>query len=667
MKRSDLSIKKMLLFFMLSTFLAVPVLLPPVSGFSTSTSVSFPSTEFILPNVHTLGYSFSSQSVIDSSGTVHIIYTLKNSTGVYLDPTTYEVMYLCNQTGSWSTPVSIFTSDTIMTCSDIQVNSQNDLHVSINVDGTGNRYLFGASNGTWTDDPIGTLGGLSAPAVIAVDSSDQTQMVYTSTHPTFSSNLYIAYRNYSSVFTSIQNSTFIDDVYNTTENSSTFVSTIFSISNFTSFPELSSIHNPHIVLDNRTAHIIFEADWDKDGQFAEKVHDVFYTSYVLHNYTTSYDESVNFTEVIENSTYIYQVNSTYNISTTRGHFTDFVCLSASLINRSATFPNIVISPLGNLHVAWIQETNNSLWEIVYQTYGSLPLPPIFEGVPQVQQQFNITLITDLEDLTMAIDCPSSDEVLHFLIKGNRNSPTNITMEETSELLYIQNSSGNFCLEKISNSHKYIGDTSFYIHPSLHTAGITYLSTPFEESNDYFGDSQGDPLILRLIEQRGSDFGVHFSASALVEGKYISQKIKTIASTDNSTKDVSIVSIEDGRKSVLLFALQNAHNQSRDFNMNLEFQPNNLIQLSSSPEPDSPQYSITQMSPLENRTLEWEFLLGEGVNADLAVQFYSSEIFLGEFVFHVEIEIRFKVSITIFIFGGLLLIFSGLYWHYQKKF
>jgi hypothetical protein len=599
---------------------------------------------------------------------VHIIYTFENDTGVYLDPTTYEVMYLSNFSGGWSTPAIIFTSDKVSTCTDIQVDSQNDLHVSLNVEETGNRYLSGSSNGTWTNEPIGTLGGLSGPAAIAVDSSDRAQMIYHSTHPTFSNNLYIAYQNYSSILTSIQNSTFIDDVYNTTVNSSTFASTMFLTSNFTTFPDLTSIRNPRMSLDaNRTAHILFEADWDQDGQSAEKVHDVFYTSYVLYNHTTSYYESENFTDVIDSSNYTYQVNSTYNISTTRGHFSDFVCLSTSPMNSSASYPNIVISPLGNLHMAWIQETNESLREIVHQNYGPLPLPPIFEGVPQVQQQFIITMMTNLQDLIMAVDYPSLEEVLHFLIKGNRNYSANITMEEKSELLYFQNSSGNFCLEKITNGHKYIGDTSFYIHPSLHTAGITYLSTPFEESNDYFGDSQGDPFILRLVEQHGSDFGSQFSATALLEGKYISQKIKTIASTDNSTEEISIVSIEDARKSVLRFALQNTHNQSRDFNMNLEFQPSNLIQLSSSPEPDSPQYSITQMSPLENRTLEWEFLLGEGVNADLAMQFYSSEILIGEFVFHVEIEIRFKVSITIFIFGGLLLIFSGLYWHYQKKF
>ncbi|MCK5345244.1 MAG: hypothetical protein KAR20_17665, partial [Candidatus Heimdallarchaeota archaeon] len=373
------------------------------------------------------------------------------------------------------------------------------------------------------------------------------------------------------------------------------------------------------------------------------------------------------TEPIDNSTYTYQVNSTINITTTRGYFTDFICLSNSANGSIAEYPNIIASSLGNLHVAWIQATNASFWEIIYQNYGELPLPTNLESGFS-QQTFNVSLMTHLKDLTMTVDCLSSTEVLHFLSKSVRNySSTLFEMEEKSELVYFHNGSGAFTLEKVVNGHKQIEDSSLYINPLLHTAGILYLSTSTQDYNDLSGDLSNAPHTLRLIEQRGSDFGTQFNATASLVGQHLGSVEKTITHPDNTTEDISVIQIQDARKSTFMFLLINSQNESRDFNLNLDFQPCNGIQIISSPDQDSPQFFIEQMTSLENRILDWEFEMEEGLTGDLALQFYSSETFIGEFVFHVEIEIRFKISANIIIFGSLLLLFSGIYWHYQRKF
>ncbi len=443
----------------------------------------------------------------------------------------------------------------------------------------------------------------------------------------------------------------IDNSYDMTEWSTarnvvnpTFAATLFE-------------RNPIFCLDsNRSAHFLFEGGWNHPTL----VKDLYYSQYKLtwhitpRNFTESSSDQLMF-----NTTYELENGTVYNaicllnstslididriIANTTGFFTGPTRITNITPLDRILSPQITIDSSNVIHMAWLQNNNNTSWQLRYTSFSSA-FP---QSLPVIR---NISVQRSLQgnQIHMLVD---DQQQLHFLL---RTQSTQTSGFYDTDLIYLRYKNGTLQEETVIPTPYLLSTTDFNLDPTTHIPSIGICT----KANLY------DNYRVTLITSKQGHFGWIFDTGVSIAGEGARLTGSKSKGVSNDTYKLEIV---PAKRCHMILNLSNPFPILQSISIRAEFISSSTVNLLSGQNPQ--MYYV--LSPSEQVFLSWEFQLpvfvplSQNNRGTYGIQLTHDAYKLAEFLFEVEINTILQDSFFITGFVALIAAFIFIYYKFTK--
>ena len=146
-------------------------------------------------------------------------------------------------------------------------------------------------------------------------------------------------------------------------------------------------------------------------------------------------------------------------------------------------------------------------------------------------------------------------------------------------------------------------------------------------------------------------------------------MKIIENENLESTETSYILIKEGKKCDFILDITNSLKTQQILNLTAEFIPteNSLLI-----EENSSKLQLDSLEPSNSTNFVWEFKIEsisneiETETSEILIELRRGNVFLDEISFTVRIERSLKISVNLFVFIGLIFVFSSGYWTLRKK-
>lgn len=619
--------------------------LPPSSSYITIIdSLSESKNSLLLPFMDEIPGGEGTQIQYGPTGNLHLIYY---ETSLY----TKSLKYSVNQHDQWSVPQIIIENTRDQLTFDFSVDGDDKIHLSYG-DSSGNISYFTNSRGYWEEQILISKNNQTIFSEIDAGVDYYFNLATSTEYSPQNKSLTLIYNFPARNHTIINQTTYI----NSTQSGESDISHLypFNRSNFVNISQFDTTLveiSPSMVHDsNGTMHIVYEGLWNNPLFPDKPIWDIFYTSFTKNNTSFEFHSFTNETTIINsttNETRSILTNTTTYFSNRTGWFSNPKKLSNSTTSLHCSSPLIAKGENDQLHVSWIQSTNNTGYQLKLG---------VLDENRTVWNSEKFPSEVSLSDNKYSMVYDSSNNG-HFIFKkleviNDLTTYSNIT--------YFSNQSGTWKYSALIEPLHSLLNFDLDIEP-INDDPFIMLSGKTTE------DSYSKQYLLKFVEGSfGNDLGYVLS----LNGKQISLQTKNdefispnninFPAFDSSSQYIQAFS---HRLISLSLTLENFKIFDQSPSLNIILENNSAIQLGDG---NNFTHNLNSLASQTSEDFLWEFEFSQVGATIITVNFERDGTILYKISCIVIIKESFNLTPNLLIFAGLITVFSVGYWYLRKK-